>query len=82
MKKQNRYTPNPNYNGRKERDGFVCSSITRKTGLGQNCVAVKMDTTGIHIRDTKDGKDKTLSFNKDEWSAFIEGVKKGEFNLH
>ncbi len=81
MKKQDRYMPNPNFGGRKERDGFVCSSITRKTCLGQNCVAVKQDATGIHIRDTKDGRDTTLSFNKGEWNAFVEGVKKGEFDL-
>lgn len=77
---QDRYVPNPKFGGRKEKDGFVCSSVTRKTLLGQNCVAVKMDSKGVHLRDTKDPTDKTLSFTNEEWSAFTEGIKKGEFN--
>lgn len=77
---QSRYQPNAEFGGRKECDGFVCSSITRKTILGQNCVAVKMDGPHVRIRDTKDETDTTLSFTKDEWTAFVEGVKKGEFD--
>ena len=76
MTSQDRYVPNEKFGGRKEKDGFVCSSVTRKTLLGQNCVAVKMDETGVHLRDTKDQEDKTLSFTTDEWSAFTDGVKK------
>jgi hypothetical protein len=77
---QDRYAPNPKFGGRKEKDGFVCSKITRKTILGQNCVAVKMDAEGVHLRDTKDPKDTTLSFTKEEWGAFTKGVKGGEFD--
>ena len=80
MKSQNRYKPNVKFNGRKEFEGFVCSSITRKTPLGDNCVAVKMEGSTVQIRDTKDNKDTTLSFTTDEWQAFIQGVKKGEFD--
>jgi putative sterol carrier protein len=79
MQSQNRYAPNPNFGGRKEHDGFVCSSITRKTILGQNCVAVKLGET-VQLRDTKDSKDTTLSFSRYEWDAFLQGVKKGEFD--
>lgn len=80
MKSQNRYRPNPKFGGRKEREGFICSSVTRKGVIRTNCVAVKMQGEAVQLRDTKDSKDTTLSFTKDEWSAFIDGVKKGEFD--
>lgn len=66
----------PNAEGRKERAGFVCSGKTMCTA----CVAVKREN-GVHIRDTKDVSDTTLSFTNDEWKAFIDGVKNGEFDL-
>ena len=79
-KSQNKYAPNPQFDGRKKHDGFVCSSITRKTVLGQNCVAVKRQGALVQLRDTKVEKDTTLSFSTDEWDAFIQGIKKGEFD--
>lgn len=76
---QSRYAPNPEWDNRKERDGFVCASGTKATS-GEFCVAVRRDDNGVHVRDTKDGNDTTLSFSNDEWKAFIEGVKNNEFN--
>lgn len=73
-----RYIPNAAYAGRKERDGFVCSSGTY---WGQWCVAVKLRSKDVQIRDTKDPHDKTLTFTTEEWNAFIEGAKQGEFDL-
>jgi hypothetical protein len=35
----------------------------------------------IDVRDTKDLNSPTLSFTPDEWNAFIQGVKLGEFDL-
>lgn len=67
----------PNAEGRKERDGFVCSHKTMCTA----CVAVKRDGGAVQIRDTKDEADTTLSFTNEEWKAFIEGVKNGEFDV-
>jgi putative sterol carrier protein len=67
----------PNARGVKERDGFVCSEKTMCTA----CVAVKRAEDGVHIRDTKDAADATLSFTNEEWKAFIEGVKNGEFDV-
>jgi len=78
---QERYLPSQLWGGRKERDGFVCSSNTKKKGSPFWCVAVKRDGDKIHIRDTKDETDSTLSFSKDEWSAFVAGIKKGEFDV-
>ncbi len=34
----------------------------------------------IDVRDTKDLNSPTLTFNKDEWKAFVDGVKNGEFD--
>jgi hypothetical protein len=76
---QSRYQPNSEFSGRKEHDGFVCASGTTPTG-GEFCVAVKRDNGTISIRDTKDPKDTTLSFNKGEWDAFVKGIKEGEFD--
>lgn len=76
---QSRYAPNVQYDNRKERDGFVCASGTGPTG-GIWCVAVKRDKDGVHVRDTKDPTNTTLSFSKEEWIAFVKGVRSGEFD--
>ena len=64
-----------------EDEGFFASTVTRKTLLGQNCVTVKLGAEKIDVRDTKDPNSPTLSFTRDEWLAFIKGVKLGEFDL-
>lgn len=63
-------------------DDFKTSSLThiippRKT----KCVKVAMKKDGVAVRDSKDQSNLTLVFTKDEWEAFIGGVKKGEFDL-
>lgn len=46
------------------------------------CVAVKKcGDFGVQVRDTKDDTDTTLTFTKKEWTAFVKGVKAGEFDL-
>lgn len=45
------------------------------------CVAVKITPQEVLVRDTKDPSKTTLKFNHEEWKAFIEGVKNGEFNV-
>jgi len=79
MKAQSRYKPNSKYNGRKERNGFICGSATRHVYFF--CVAVKIDGDRIQVRDTKDISDTTLTYTRSEWKAFIESVKKGEFDV-
>lgn len=56
-------------------EGFKLSSHTHKCC----CVAVRIRDT-IDVRDTKNPGGPTISFNKDEWSAFVKGVKAGEFD--
>lgn len=57
-------------------DGFKLSSFTHKCC----CVAVRIGET-VELRDTKNPAGPTLSFNKDEWDAFLKGAKNGEFDL-
>jgi len=57
-------------------EGFKLSSFTHKCC----CVAVRVGET-VEIRDTKNPQGPTLSYNKDEWAAFVKGVKNGEFDV-
>lgn len=51
---------------------------------GNNCVEVDLDS-GEHgivlVRDSKDRSGPVLDFTDAEWHAFVEGVKRGEFDL-
>jgi hypothetical protein len=54
---------------------------TRSGGSG-NCVEVAENLDGIvAVRDTKNRDGGTLVFTDAEWSAFVGGVKGGEFDL-
>nr|PZN01436.1 MAG: DUF397 domain-containing protein [Thermocrispum agreste] len=45
-----------------------------------NCVEVGYGPGIVGVRDTKDRDGGTLVFTRDEWTAFIRGVKAGEFD--
>ena len=65
-----------------DEDGFFTSANTRKTNPPWFCVSVKrLDNGDIGVRDTKDSTKTTLTFNPDEWSAFIQGAKDREFDF-
>lgn len=57
-------------------EGLKLSSYTHKCC----CVAVRIGET-VDIRDTKNPNGPTLSFNKNEWAAFVKGVKNNEFDV-
>jgi Domain of unknown function (DUF397) len=44
------------------------------------CVEVLLSLTEARVRHSKDREGPTLTFTKDEWSAFISGVRNGEFD--
>jgi hypothetical protein len=48
-----------------------------------DCVEVgQLPGGSVAVRDTKDGERRTsLVFSPDEWTAFVAGVKNGEFDL-
>ena len=72
-----------NAEGRKERDGFKWAMTTKPrvffTCVEVTCVAVKIDDDSVQVRDIKDPTGPTLTFTLQEWRAFIEFVKNGEF---
>lgn len=53
---------------------------TRSGGNG-DCVEVAITTEGVAVRDTKDRSKAPHTYTLAEWSAFISGVKDGEFDL-
>ncbi|MFP5068922.1 DUF397 domain-containing protein [Pseudonocardia nantongensis] len=53
--------------------------VTSSYCLDGDCVAVAADAGGgVVLKDTKGSG--TLSFTADEWSAFLAGVRAGEFD--
>jgi hypothetical protein len=49
---------------------------------GGNCVEVATSLLGVvAIRDSKDQQGPVLIFTSDQWEAFRNGVKHGEFSL-
>ena len=59
---------------------FVTSSESKKVSRG--CVAVARRENVIGLRHSRDPENNnTLEFNRVEWKAFIDGVKKGEFDI-
>lgn len=49
--------------------------------VGNRCVEVKRTSDDVQVRDSKLSNSPVLSFTHEEWSAFLSGAKKGEFDL-
>ncbi len=45
----------------------------------QTCVRVAVDGDAVLVSDSKDPNGPVLRFTDDEWHAFVDGVKSGEF---
>ncbi|BCY09267.1 DUF397 domain-containing protein [Actinoplanes sp. L3-i22] len=61
--------------------GAVWHKSTRSGG-GQNCVEVADNLPQVvAVRDTKNRDAGPLLFTRGEWTAFLTGVKSGEFDL-
>lgn len=45
------------------------------------CVEVARNENYVKIRNSTDPNGEILTFTDEEWSAFVDGVKKGEFDL-
>lgn len=67
-------------------DSGTCVSVFRKSsfsGSGGSCVEVERGEAGAgaRVRDDKLGDNSpVLEFDEDEWTAFVAGVKAGEFD--
>ena len=64
-----------------DEDGFVTANKSWFTGIRWCCVSVKISDDKVQVRDTKDPAKTTLTFDHDEWRAFLTGAKDGEFDL-
>jgi hypothetical protein len=53
---------------------------SRSSPSGDNCVEVAFAGDEVAVRDSKNRDAATLLFTVDEWKAFIEGAKAGEFD--
>lgn len=51
-----------------------------RSGAAGHCVEVAFVGEATAVRDSKDRTGATLFFTPDEWSAFLEGAKHGEFD--
>lgn len=68
--------------GNQEKSGtdlsWIKSSFSYANG---NCVEVaSLPQGGIGVRDSKNTEGPILRFTPDEWSAFLGGVRNGEFD--
>lgn len=55
----------------------------RKSSLSTNdgaCVEVREHDGNVQMRDSKEPASTVLTFTRDEWAAFMDGVLKGEFD--
>jgi Domain of unknown function (DUF397) len=53
---------------------------TAKKSGGGNCVEVAPDSGLVAVRDSKDRDGPVLRFTATEWDAFLDGVRRGEFD--
>jgi hypothetical protein len=64
-----------------DRELAVWRKSTRSNGNSGNCVEWAMVDGVVGVRDSKNPGGTTLIFTPAEWTAFIAGVKGGEFDL-
>ncbi len=54
---------------------------TKSSFCGEaSCVEVAVAQQAVGVRDSKIADSPVLSFTRDEWTAFVAGVKNGEFD--
>jgi hypothetical protein len=65
---------------RVELDGAAWRTSTRSGPYSDNCVEVAFVCGAVAVRDSKNRSGPVLLFTTDEWDAFVEGAKDGEFD--
>jgi hypothetical protein len=61
--------------------GATWRKSSRSGPYSDNCVEVALVESGVAVRDSKNPAGAVLSFSPDEWRAFVDGTKNGEFDL-
>lgn len=54
---------------------------SRRSGESGQCVEVANLDNAVGVRDSKDPTGPVLVFTPAEWRAFMDGAKRGEFDL-
>jgi hypothetical protein len=55
---------------------------SKRSNNGGNCVEVATNLPGVvAVRDSKDADGPALTFDPADWSAFLAGIRAGEFSL-
>jgi len=54
---------------------------SRSTGNGGSCVQARRHGDLIEVRNSKSPDAGTVRFTAAEWDSFLDGAKKGEFDL-
>jgi hypothetical protein len=52
-----------------------------RSGSNGQCTEVMDTGTDVLVRDSKNPTGPVLAFTRDEWGAFLDGVRAGEFNI-
>ena len=60
-------------------DGLQWQKSLRSAVNGA-CVEVALWGIMVAVRDSKQPQGPALTYTRDEWAAFLDGVKKGEFD--
>ncbi|MCX4471128.1 hypothetical protein C5N14_20345 [Micromonospora sp. MW-13] len=50
---------------------------SRSSASGSNCVEVAELTDALAVRDSKDPEGPALLFDRDAWSSFVVGLRRG-----
>jgi hypothetical protein len=64
-------------------DGGTCAEISWQRSSfceGGSCTDVALTAGDVLVRDGKDPDGAVLRFSREEWAAFVAGVKAGEFD--
>lgn len=62
-------------------EGAGWRKSTRSGPYSDNCVEVAFVGGAVALRDSKDKTGPVLLFTPQEWAAFVDGTKDGEFDL-
>jgi hypothetical protein len=62
-------------------EGAGWRKSTRSGPYSDNCVEVAFVGGAVALRDSKDRAGAVLVFTPEEWLAFVDGTKDGEFDL-